>query len=68
MPIYGVCAQLARIRGLTPLQLRDAWGMAMNMVGGTMSNYYDYCTSVKPRSSARIFPSITSGFFANLCS
>ena len=32
MPIYGVCAQFGRMRGLTPLQLRDAWGIAMGMV------------------------------------
>ena len=47
MSIYGCCAQFARMRGLEAQQLVDAWGMAMNMVGGTMSNYYDYCTSVK---------------------
>ena len=32
MPIYGVCTQFARMRGLTALQLRDAWGIAMGMV------------------------------------
>lgn len=47
MPIYGVCAQLARIRNLDVLQLNDAWGMAMNMAAGTMSNIYDYATSAK---------------------
>ena len=47
MPIYGVCAQLARIRDLTPEQLRDAWGIAMGMVGGTMSHIFDYATSAK---------------------
>ncbi len=47
MPIYGVCAQFARIRGLNALQLNDAWGLAMNMVGGTMSNIFDYATSAK---------------------
>ncbi|MBO4835579.1 MAG: MmgE/PrpD family protein [Lachnospiraceae bacterium] len=47
MPIYGVCAQLGRIRRLTPLQLRDAWGIAMGMVGGTMSHIFDYATSAK---------------------
>lgn len=47
MPIYGVCAQLARMRGLNALQLRDAWGIAMGMVGGTMSHIYDYATSAK---------------------
>ena len=47
MPIYGVCAQLGRIRELTPLQLRDAWGIAMGMVGGTMSHIFDYATSAK---------------------
>jgi len=47
MPIYGVCAQFARMRGLNALQLRDAWGMAMGMVGGTMSHIYDYATSAK---------------------
>ena len=47
MPIYGVCAQFARMRGLTPEQLRDAWGIAMGMVGGTMSHIYDYATSAK---------------------
>ena len=47
MPIYGVCAQLGRMRGLTPLQLRDAWGIAMGMVGGTMSHIFDYATSAK---------------------
>lgn len=47
MPIYGVCAQFARMRGLDALQLRDAWGMAMGMVGGTMSHIYDYATSAK---------------------
>lgn len=47
MPIYGVCAQFARMRGLNALQLKDAWGMAMGMVGGTMSHIYDYATSAK---------------------
>lgn len=47
MPIYGVCAQFARIRGLDALQLRDAWGIAMGMVGGTMSHIFDYATSAK---------------------
>ena len=47
MPIYGVCAQFGRMRGLTPLQLRDAWGIAMGMVGGTMSHIFDYATSAK---------------------
>ena len=47
MPIYGVCAQLGRMRELTPLQLRDAWGIAMGMVGGTMSHIFDYATSAK---------------------
>ena len=47
MPIYGVCAQFERMRGLTPLQLRDAWGIAMGMVGGTMSHIFDYATSAK---------------------
>lgn len=47
MPVYGVCAQFGRMRGLTPLQLRDAWGMAMGMVGGTMSHIFDYATSAK---------------------
>ncbi|HCN54037.1 MAG TPA: hypothetical protein DIS88_09680 [Prevotella sp.] len=47
MPIYGVCAQFARMRGLTAQQLNDAWGMAMGMVGGTMSHIYDYATSAK---------------------
>lgn len=47
MPIYGVCAQFARMRGLTALQLRDAWGIAMGMVGGTMSHIFDYATSAK---------------------
>lgn len=47
MPIYGVCAQLARMRGLNAQQLRDAWGMAMGMVGGTMSHIFDYATSAK---------------------
>ena len=47
MPIYGVCAQFARMRGLDALQLRDAWGIAMGMVGGTMSHIYDYATSAK---------------------
>ena len=47
MPIYGVCAQFGRIRGLDPLQLRDAWGIAMGMVGGTMSHIFDYATSAK---------------------
>ena len=47
MPVYGVCAQLARIRGLNAQQLNDAWGMAMNMSAGTMSNIYDYATSAK---------------------
>lgn len=47
MPIYGVCAQFARMRGLDALQLRDSWGMAMGMVGGTMSHIFDYATSAK---------------------
>jgi 2-methylcitrate dehydratase PrpD len=47
MPIFGVIAQLARIRGLTAEQLRDAWGMGYNMVGGSMSNIFDYATSAK---------------------
>jgi 2-methylcitrate dehydratase PrpD len=47
MPIYGVCAQLGRMRGLNALQLNDAWGIAMGMVGGTMSHIYDYATSAK---------------------
>ncbi|MBO7730482.1 MAG: MmgE/PrpD family protein [Lachnospiraceae bacterium] len=47
MPIYGVCAQFGRMRGLSPLQLRDAWGIAMGMVGGTMSHIFDYATSAK---------------------
>lgn len=47
MPIYGVCAQFARMRGLDAQQLRDAWGMAMGMVGGTMSHIFDYATSAK---------------------
>lgn len=47
MPIYGVCAQFGRMRHLTPLQLRDAWGIAMGMVGGTMSHIFDYATSAK---------------------
>lgn len=47
MPIYGVCAQFARIRGLNALQLNDAWGIAMGMVGGTMSHIFDYATSAK---------------------
>ena len=47
MPIYGVCAQFGRMRALTPLQLRDAWGIAMGMVGGTMSHIFDYATSAK---------------------
>ena len=47
MPVYGVCAAFARMRGLNALQLRDAWGMAMGMVGGTISHIYDYATSAK---------------------
>ncbi len=47
MPIYGVCAQFARMRGLDAQQLRDAWGIAMGMVGGTMSHIFDYATSAK---------------------
>ena len=47
MPVYGVCASFARMRGLNALQLRDAWGMAMGMVGGTMSHIFDYATSAK---------------------
>jgi 2-methylcitrate dehydratase PrpD len=47
MPIFGVIAQLARIRGLTAEQLRDAWGIGYNMVGGSMSNIFDYVTSAK---------------------
>ena len=47
MPIYGVCAQFARMRDLDAQQLRDAWGMAMGMVGGTMSHIFDYATSAK---------------------
>ena len=47
MPIYGVCAQFARMRGLDALQLRDAWGLAMGMVGGTMSHIFDYASSAK---------------------
>ena len=47
MPIFGVIAQLARIRGLTAEQLRDAWGIGYNMVGGSMSNLFDYATSAK---------------------
>ena len=40
-------AQFARMRGLDAQQLRDAWGMAMGMVGGTMSHIFDYATSAK---------------------
>lgn len=47
MPIFGVIAQLARVKGLSEEQLQDAWGLGYNMLGGTLSNIFDYATSCK---------------------
>jgi 2-methylcitrate dehydratase len=49
-PVYSALAAVAiaaRARGLSPLQTQDAFGMAVDQIGGTIQNIWDGATDFK---------------------
>jgi 2-methylcitrate dehydratase PrpD len=44
---FGVAATAARLMGLDKLQLRNAFGIALNQIGTTFQSFWDGCTAFK---------------------
>jgi 2-methylcitrate dehydratase PrpD len=44
---FGVTASAGRLMGLNKLQLRNAFGIALNQIGTTFQSFWDGCTAFK---------------------
>lgn len=47
LPIWGAIAQMGRLYGLDANQVKNAWGIGLNLISGSIGNIYDFATAFK---------------------
>ena len=47
LPIFGAVAIAGRFMGLSAEQMKNAFGISVNMIGGTLQNVFDYSLTFK---------------------
>jgi 2-methylcitrate dehydratase PrpD len=47
LPIFGAVPIAGRFMGLSPTQIKDAFGIAVNMIGGALQSLFDYSLCFK---------------------